>query len=217
MRNLNQLIYPVLTIFALLATVPVAAESGPDEMVRNAVERMTSRIDQERDRLEKEPDYARRLVDEEMDSLVDFRRITRAVMAEHFGTASREQRIDFLKAFRASLINTYASGITMYDGQPWRVLPMQEGDLRGDRARVQMEITTEGGQRIPIVYTLFQSEDQWRVDNVIVNGLNLGRVFRAQFAQAMQEHQGDIDAVIANWSAEVPEEGEDLLEGGGEA
>lgn len=217
MRNLNKLIYPVLTIFALLATVPVAAESGPDEMVRNAVERMTSRIDQERDRLEKEPDYARRLVDEEMDSLVDFRRITRAVMAEHFGTASREQRIDFLKAFRASLINTYASGITMYDGQPWRVLPMQEGDLRGDRARVQMEITTEGGQRIPIVYTLFQSEDQWRVDNVIVNGLNLGRVFRAQFAQAMQEHQGDIDAVIANWSAEVPEEGEDLLEGGGEA
>lgn len=216
MRMITKLL-PLLAGALLVVSLPVAADDAPDEMVRNAVERMTDRIDQEREQLEKNPDYARQLVDQEMDSLVDFRRITRAVMAEHFASASREQRQGFLKAFRSSLINTYASGITLYDGQPWSILPMQDGDLRGDRARVQMEIRTEAGQRIPIVYTLFQGDDGWRVDNVIVNGLNLGRVFRAQFAQAMSQHGGDIDKVIANWSAEVPAEREDLIEGGDEA
>lgn len=217
MRVVTSLIMPLLTAAGLLFSMPLAAETGPEEVIRDTVERMISRIDQERERLEAEPDYARELVDQEMDGVLDFRRITRAVMAEHFSAATTSQRNAFLETFRDSLINTYASGITLYDGQPWKILPMEEGDLRGDRARVQMEITTDGGQRIPITYTLHRSEDQWQVDNVIVNGLNLGRVFRAQFAQAMQEHGGDIDAVIANWRAEVPAEQEDLLEDGGEA
>ena len=200
------------TLFSLLLASAAIAESGPDDVIHDAVERMTQRIDAERARIDKEPDYARRMVDEELDGLVDFRRITRAVMGEHFAAANREQRNGFLEAFRSSLMNTYATGITMYEGQRWQILPLGEGDLRGDRARVQMEIRTEGGQRIPIVYTLFLADEQWRVDNVIVNGLNLGRVFRAQFAQAMQQHGGDIDKVIATWSAEVPVEREELIE-----
>ncbi|MBF47179.1 MAG: toluene tolerance protein [Alcanivorax sp.] len=162
---------------------------------------MTSRIDAERERLEKDESYARELVREELVPLVDFKRITRMVMGEHFDQASRDQKYEFLEVFKNSLINTYASGVTLYQGQEIRVLPMREEDRKGNYARVRLEGTTNDGKVIPVFFTLFQSDDQWKVVNVYVNGLDLRDVYRAQFAQSMQQ-LGDLDKVIDSWSAE---------------
>ena len=61
--------------------------------------------------------------------------------------------------------------ITLYDGQKISTLPMEDGDRRGDYARVRMEIRTNSGKTIPIYYTLFLRDDQWKVINVAcVNG-----------------------------------------------
>ncbi len=191
-----------------------AEEDSPDAVIRSTVERMISRIDAEREKLAEDAALARQIVDEEITPIVDFRRIARAVMAEHFSSASTEQKHRFLDTFRSGLLDTYASGITLYEGQQWEILPLTEGDVRGNRARVRMQVVTEGGEVIPIVYMLFHDQSQWRIDNVIVNGLNLGRVFRMQFAQAMQQYAGDVDQVIANWRGDIPEDA--VREGGDE-
>ncbi|MCH8544333.1 MAG: ABC transporter substrate-binding protein [Alcanivorax sp.] len=193
----------VLSLGTMMASMPAQAATPPDEVIRGAVERMTQRIDAERAKLAGDPAYARKVVNEELDDLVDFRRITRLVMGDHFAAASRDQRNRFMERFRRSMVQTYAAGVTMYEGQPITVLPLAEEDVRGDRARVQMEFSTESGRPMPIAYTMFKDGEAWKVDNVIVNGLNLGRVFRMQFDQAMRQHAGDIDKVIAGWSTEV--------------
>jgi len=188
----------VLTAMASLA----AAESDPRQVVMEAVERMTSRIEADREQLEADPDRAKELVREELGDLVDFKRITRMVMGDHFGPSSKEQKYRFLEVFKNSLINTYASGITLYEGQKITTLPMQEGDRKGDYARVRMEVKTNSGKTVPIYYTLFLRDDQWRVINVYVNGLDLRDTFQSQFAQGMQQYN-DIDKVIDNWSADA--------------
>ena len=203
----------VLSLGATMVSAPAQAVTPPDEVIRGAVERMTQRIDAERDKLASDPAYARKVVDEELDELVDFRRITRLVMGDYFGGASRDQRNRFMEQFRRSMVQTYAAGVTMYEGQPISVLPLAEDDVRGDRARVQMEFVTDSGRPMPIAYTMFMDGEAWKVDNVIVNGLNLGRVFRMQFDQAMRQHEGDIDKVIAGWSTEV--DMEEAAAGGG--
>lgn len=192
-----------MAVVVMFGAVVAHAEQAPDEVVRTAVDKLVERIEAERERLEKDPRYAQKVVDDELDAMVDFRRITRAVMGEFFSQANREQRNQFLQQFRASLVNTYAAGITMYEGQSYRVLPLADGDVRGNRARVQMEFQTEDGKSLPIAYTMTQSDGQWKVDNVIVNNLNLGRIFQAQFAQDMAANNNDLDKVIANWSADL--------------
>ncbi|MED5388899.1 MAG: ABC transporter substrate-binding protein [Pseudomonadota bacterium] len=188
----------VLTAMASLAM----AESDPRQVVMEAVERMTTRIDAEREQLKADPDKAKELVREELGDLVDFKRITRMVMGDYFGPSSREQKYRFLEVFKNSLINTYASGITLYEGQKITTLPMQEGDRKGDYARVRMEVKTNSGKTVPIYYTLFLRDGQWRVINVYVNGLDLRDTFKSQFAQGMQQYN-DIDKVIDNWSADA--------------
>lgn len=208
MRILSPVSTVLILLFSVLAGAAQAAQ-GPRETIVKTVERITERIEEDRQRLKKDPDYARQVVREELVDLVDFKRITRLVMAEHFDAASREQKYRFLEVFKSSLINTYASGLTLYDGQDIRVLPVREGDVRGDRARVRMEVSTNSGQVIPIFYSLFRDKDGWKVENVIVNGLNLGKTFRSQFAQSMSEYGGDIDKVIANWSPDLNIDGVD--------
>lgn len=209
-------IYPGITLVALLfASLAAQAAPGPRELVQQRVETLTSRIEANREKLNNNEAFARQMVREELAGLVDFKRITRLVMADHFGKASREQKYRFLDVFKSSLINTYASGLTLYQGQKIRVLPAQEGDIGENRARVAMEINTENGKTIPIRYSLFRNSDgEWKVQNVIVNGLNLGKTFRAQFDQAMQQYNGDIDKVIANWSTELDVDGDGDVEVG---
>ncbi len=193
----------VLGIMLLVGSAGQAAD-GPRELIVKRVDRLTERIENNRQKLQESEQFAREMVREEIGDLVDFKRITRLVMANHFSDATREQKYRFLKTFRDSLINTYASGLTMYKGQKIRVLPAEEGDIEEKNASVRMEIRTKEGEVIPIRYSLFRNGDgDWKVQNVIVNGLNLGKTFRSQFEQLVQEHSGDIDQVIDNWSTEL--------------
>lgn len=197
----QQFFSKAMALVLMLMASLTQAQTDPRQVVIDAVDRMTTRIDAEREQLKADPELARELVREELVDLVDFKRITRMVMGDYFGPSSKEQKYRFLEVFKNSLINTYASGITLYEGQQITTLPMQEGDLRGDYARVRMEIQTNTGKTVPIFYTLFSRDDQWKVINVYVNGLDLADTFKSQFAQGMDQY-GDMDQVIDNWTSD---------------
>jgi phospholipid transport system substrate-binding protein len=40
----------------------------------------------------------------------------------------------------------------------------------------------------------------WKLRNVVIESINLGNVYQQQFASAVRTYNGDIDAVIDNWS-----------------
>jgi phospholipid transport system substrate-binding protein len=44
--------------------------------------------------------------------------------------------------------------------------------------------------------------DQWKLTNVVLNGVNLGTSFQSQFKAAYKKHGNDLDKLIANWLAE---------------
>jgi phospholipid transport system substrate-binding protein len=68
---------------------------------------------------------------------------------------------------------------------------------------VKQEIQAEGAV-YPMEYSMALSKKtgQWKAINVVINGINMRNIFRSQFANAVQKAGGDIDAVIADWSAE---------------
>lgn len=189
-----------LLLALLLATGLAHADQDPRALIESTVNKMTTLIDQNRQKLNQDPSYARDLVRKELVPLVDFKRITRMVMGDYFAQASRDQKYQFLDKFKNSLINTYASGVTLYQGQKIEVLPMRADDRKGNYARVRVQMTTNDGKVVPLYFTLYQENDQWKVINVYVNGLDLRDIYRRQFAQSMQ-HYGDIQKVIDHWSA----------------
>ena len=100
----KQLFSMMAAVLLLLAAGLAQAEQDPRKLVEQTVERMTKRIDAERQKLNNDPQYARELVREELGDLVDFKRITRVVMGDYFDQASREQKYRFLEVFENSLV-----------------------------------------------------------------------------------------------------------------
>ena len=69
------------------------------------------------------------------------------------------------------------------------------------KATIKQEIRSSDSI-YPLEYSLARKKSgEWMVVNVIINGINLGKTFRNQFAQSAQRAGGDIDQVISGWSS----------------
>nr|WP_298410089.1 ABC transporter substrate-binding protein [uncultured Halomonas sp.] len=196
-----------------LVMTQAQAQSSPVQTIRDSTDELMSKIEGRRDYFQQHPGELEALVDDSLDDIADFRYIGASVMGRYFRNASPKQRSRFADTFRQTLIDTYAKGLVTFDYRDIRVLDSQ-GVSSGDQASVDMEVVGTNGQVYPVSYSLRENDGQWKVVNVIVNGINLGLTFRNQFDQAMRDNNRDYDAVINGWSPEV---GTDELEQGGDA
>ncbi|WP_386083227.1 phospholipid-binding protein MlaC [Vreelandella sp. F11] len=191
-----------------------AQSQTPEAMIRENVESLMADLQGRQDYYANNLNELEALVDSNLDQVADFRYIGASVMGNYFRNASPEQRRRFVDVFRQTLIDTYARGLVTFDYEELRVLDSQQAQRYDDQASVAMEVVASNGQVYPVSYSLRLSDGEWRVVNVIVNGINLGLTFRNQFDQAMRENSRDYDAVIDGWSPEV---GVEELEQGGDA
>ncbi|HBZ98584.1 MAG TPA: toluene tolerance protein [Pseudomonas sp.] len=88
-----------------------------------------------------------------------------------------------------------------YNNQQIRVLP-PSGKQDPKRTSVGMEVVGRQGEIYPVSYTMV-NDGEWRVRNVIINGINIGKLFRDQFADSMQRNGGDLDKTIDGWAEVV--------------
>lgn len=197
-----------LLLFATVALAEVRADDarGPDEIVRYATDELLSLITDHRSSFRSDPEPFFQAVDESMSQFVDYHGIARAVMAGHWSEASESQRERFIRTFRHGLVRSYARAMVEFDHRAIEVLPLGEDHVRGDRAMVRMRVTAANGRTYPLQYSMAKLDgEDWKVRNVVVNGVNLGQTYRSQFASAMRS-AGGIDAVIENWSTAPPEQ-----------
>lgn len=200
---------------ALLVPLQLQAQSQtPEAMIRDNVESLMADLEGRKDYYANNLDELEALVDSNLDQVADFRYIGASVMGSYFRNATPQQRSRFVNVFRQTLIDTYTRGLVTFDYDELRVLDHQQAQRHEDQASVAMEVVANNGQVYPVSYSLRLSDGEWRVVNVIVNGINLGLTFRNQFDQAMRDNNRDYDAVINGWSPEV---GVDELEQGGNA
>ena len=124
-------------------------------------------------------------------------------MGSYRKSASDGQKERFAKVFRRGLVETYGRGLLAYSDEKIVVLP-PKGDIAGKK-KVTVNQEIHGKDQVhPVAYTVrFTKQGEWKIANVIIGGVNLGKTFRNQFIQAAKKHSGDVDKVIENWSTTV--------------
>ena len=195
----------------LLMASAAQAQQKPEQLIRDSINQLMGQIEGRKDYFVANPDELEALIDKNLEQIADFRYIGASVMGRYFRNASPEQRSRFVDTFRQTLIDTYARGLVTFNYRELRVLDGTGGRYE-DQASVDMEVVAEDGQVYPVSYTLRQDDGQWKVVNVIVNGINLGLTFRNQFDQAMRNNNRNYDKVIDEWAPEVATE--ELEKGG---
>lgn len=138
-----------------------------------------------------------------LNSTVDFKFISRSVMGRFAKQATPEQRNLFIEKFRRGLVETYGRGLINYGNQKIHLVDRKSLQDGQRRLTVKQEIRSEG-DIFPLHYSMARKKTgEWMVINVVINGINLGKTFRSQFAQAAQKSGGDLDTVIAEWTSET--------------
>lgn len=143
-------------------------------------------------------------VDELLSSIIDFKRIARRVMAKHYKKAEPEQRDAFEIVFKRSLLKVYAKALLDYNNERIEILPpTTKKKVSPKRQRVDIEFFNAGGKKFPISYSMFlNKQSQWKMENVVVNGVNIGLTYRNQFARLMKENKNDVGLAIVGWSSD---------------
>ncbi len=154
-----------------------------------------------RDSFDENPEGFFLALDNLLVDVIDFNWIAYKVMGSYGKQATPDQRARFADTFRCELIETYGRGLVAYGEQSIVVLPPTE-DLDGLRkVTVAQEIRGDDGV-FPLFYSMgMNREGKWKVTNVVINGINLGKTFRNQFQQRAQKYGGNIDQIIENWSS----------------
>ena len=195
-------------MIAMVALMVGQVWAGPEEDLKRYVDENTQKLVQklnaEKGLYEKDPEAFYASMDETLQEFVDFRRIAARVMGRYARQTTPEQRDAFVEKFKRSLFDSYAQALVSAEDfeiivKEATILPQDE-----DRASVEMELISASGNRYPVTYSMYRTgDDRWMMENVIVEGVNIGLAFRDRFAQEMEENRGQVQAVIDGWGDAV--------------
>lgn len=197
-----------LWILAMLTLAVAPAWAGPEDELKSYVDDSTqmlvNKLNAEKSLYSEDPEAFYKLMEETLDQFVDFRRIAARVMGRYARQTTPEQRDEFVERFKRSLFDAYAQALVNTDDFKMTVQDAEILPNNSDRASVQMQLISASGNRIPITYSMFKNnENRWMMENLIVEGVNIGLAFRDRFAQEMEQNRGQIQLVIDGWGSAV--------------
>ncbi len=113
-----------------------------------------------------------------VDEIFDFAELSRRTLAIHWGSFTPEQRKEFIHLFGKLLRGVYMDRILAHTNE--KVVFSREIKLSEDRVEVESEIVMQG-RSIPIRYRMILLQDQWKVYDVVIEGVSLVQNYRSQF------------------------------------
>jgi phospholipid transport system substrate-binding protein len=133
---------------------------------------------------------------------VDFDTLSKLTMARNWAKLTPAQQEEFRREFRRHLSATYGRRIDDYRNETVDVLGTRE-ESRGDQT-VKTKINRGGGTADVLVdYRLRQTGGQWKIIDVVIEGVSLVANFRSQFQELMAHGGADhLLAVLRDKTAE---------------
>lgn len=191
-------------LLVLLASLPLLAHAAPtaQQVVQHTVDQLLGDLKANKAAYQADPKTFYAALERTLGPVVDADGISRSIMTVKYSrNASPAQLQRFQDNFKRSLMQFYGNALLEYDNQEIRVLPARQEDP--ERVSVGMEVKDSKGTIYPVSYTMVSLNGQWMLRNVIINGINVGKLFRDQFADAMQRNGNNLDKTIDGWAEVV--------------
>ncbi|QJI19455.1 MULTISPECIES: MlaC/ttg2D family ABC transporter substrate-binding protein [unclassified Pseudomonas] len=193
-------------LLVLLAALPLMANAVAAPSAHDIIDRTTKELLADlaanKEQYKQSPSAFYDALNGIVGPVVDADGISRSIMTVKYSRkATPAQMLRFEENFKRSLMQFYGNALLEYNNQGIVVSPAK--DESGDRTSVDMQVKGNNGSIYPVSYTLAKINGEWKVRNVIINGINIGKLFRDQFADAMQRNGNDLDKTINGWAGEV--------------
>jgi phospholipid transport system substrate-binding protein len=109
----------------------------------------------------------------------DYAEMAKRTLASQWKGLSAAQQQEFVTLFQQFLANSYVGNVDGYSGEEVEYLKERE---KGEFAEVQTKVVSPKVQ-IPLDYRLLQKNGEWRVYDVVIDGVSLMKNYRGQFSR----------------------------------
>ena len=178
----------LLNYTVFLAGALNAAETGPaTEAVRQTIDQVLA-ILQDPDL--KSPDRAaerRAKLEEVIGKRFDYEEMGKRTLAAHWKKLDSRQQGEFVALFQSFLSNSYAGNIDGYSGQKVEYVKERH---KGNFAEVQTKVVSSKGE-LPLDYRLLNKNGNYRVYDVVIDGVSLVKNYRGQFSRIIKTSSYD--------------------------
>ena len=202
-----------LTTLSAIAATPAAAPSSapaassaapaaamsPRDMVVDTSQKMLAALKANKEIIKQNPQRVYSLVSEIVLPHFDFTTMSKWVLGKNWRKLSPAQQQRFITEFRTLLVRTYAVSLAAYKDEKLNYLPMQAPAADAQDVTVRTEVVRGGSATIPINYSLRLINGEWKVYDVVIDGVSLVVNYRTSFASQIRE--GGVDKLIDQLAA----------------
>jgi phospholipid transport system substrate-binding protein len=180
---------------SLISVGSLAAVPSPHQIIQDTADELLVVVKSRRPELESNPESLYKVVDEILRPNFDVAYAGRLVLGRYWPRSTPEQRERFTEALYRSLVRKYARGLLQYQEDTVRIFP-HTGLIRLDEdfVTVKTEVKTGEGVRVPVNYRTRWVDGNWKVFDVIVEGLSYVTYYRDLIGQDVRNK--GLDAVI---------------------
>jgi len=191
--SLISCVWLVLLFNTAQATIQTA-----EEVVMSTADAVLERVTTEREALDADPGKIYGLVNEVVIPHFDFISMSKWVLGKtSWRGASEGQREQFIGEFRTLLVRTYAKALLEYSNEAIEYLPTEDNP-NSNLVVVKTKINQAGAKAVPIDYRMHVSGGEWKVVDIVVDGVSLVSTYRGSFASQIKK--GGLDSLISKLS-----------------
>ncbi|MFT5709951.1 MAG: phospholipid transport system substrate-binding protein [Halioglobus sp.] len=204
------------TVFSPLSYAAAIPAPSAYELVASVTERIMAIVDDAKAYVDEDPDRYYSEIDEALAPVIDYRGFARSVMGL-YASGDRYRSLDepgkaqlraqlerFTTVIRNGLVSSYSKGLMAFSGSRIELTPPDPKDTESTYVSVQQLIYSKNTQPYVLLYQMGfnKKSQQWELRNLIIDGVNLGEIYKSQFQAAARKEGGDLDAVIGNWTTD---------------
>ena len=138
-------------------------------------------------------------LEKNLKDLIVSQEISKRVLGKkNYKIASKKQRKDFDLKFKNTLFDTYSTALSEIDETNIIIVSHVHPNERLDLAIVKMRVNVSESD-FDLIYKMKKINTRWKVIGIILDGIDLIRIFRKQFNKLLLDSDNNFDLAIQNW------------------
>ena len=181
----SKLIGLSMILLAVLLITPLHAyATGAKDAVEAQINKMLAKMQQPAFK-ELSKDAKLTEIRQVINEIFDYKELSRRTLGREWKKFKPEQQTEFIDLFSKLLENVYADRILAYTHE--KIEFGKETELKKGRVEVESYIITLDNTKVPLFYRMSNKSGQWRVYDVVIEGVSMIKNYRGQFRQILSK------------------------------
>jgi len=172
----------VLAVLWVGLTVVAANAGAPTDSMKATIDEVLRIVREKELKQPGKADERRQQLEKVVGARFDYQEMSRRALGATWNTLTDQEKQEFVGLFRTLLTNSYADKVETYSGEGVQYLNER---TEKDYAEVRTKVLS-GKTEIPLDYRLINKAEDWRVYDVVVDGVSLVNNYRGQFTKILR-------------------------------